>query len=219
MYEQCLRPWQAFASRCAPTAGPTRPVAPHYATSRGFGPLGGRRVFEAAPTQQDSRRPHLRPCCSLLQAFKFATYLSLPIALTAAVVMREDILQAIIKSVSLGLCQSLPAPRTRGNARSDPISATSPVCGRWQAPMAAAPSDQPPPGPPLALPSLRSALTSSTLPATSRTTRSRRCACGGLADGLRCLNYFIKTWERTLLPAALDSLLAAAVDPRPACPP
>lgn len=35
-----------------------------------------------------------------LQGFKFALYVALPVALTAAVVLREDILQSIIKSVS-----------------------------------------------------------------------------------------------------------------------
>ncbi|KAL4430670.1 hypothetical protein ABPG75_005926 [Micractinium tetrahymenae] len=35
-----------------------------------------------------------------LQAFKFSIYVAVPIALTAAVVLRQDVLQAIIKSRS-----------------------------------------------------------------------------------------------------------------------
>lgn len=36
-----------------------------------------------------------------LQVFKFSLYLAVPACLTAAVVLRQDVLQAIIKSVSL----------------------------------------------------------------------------------------------------------------------
>jgi len=43
------------------------------------------------------------------QAFKFVTYVALPIGLTAAVVLRQDILQAIIKSVR-GLLRTLIIP-------------------------------------------------------------------------------------------------------------
>ncbi|KAL4432425.1 hypothetical protein ABPG77_001724 [Micractinium sp. CCAP 211/92] len=35
-----------------------------------------------------------------LEAFKFSLYVAVPLALTAAVVLREDVLQAIIKSRS-----------------------------------------------------------------------------------------------------------------------
>lgn len=49
----------------------------------------------------------------LLQVFKFAVYLGIPIALTAFVVYRTDNLQQIIENVSPGAAMGAPAPQFR----------------------------------------------------------------------------------------------------------
>jgi ABC-type antimicrobial peptide transport system permease subunit len=49
-------------------------------------------VLDWFPTPQAPR--------SRAQAFKFSLYLAIPIGLTAAVVLRQDVLESIIKSVS-----------------------------------------------------------------------------------------------------------------------
>ena len=72
--------WAAQGSRCA------RPLC---TTGRVEQPIGA-----------TVHRSATRVWCPL-QVFKFSLYLAVPACLTAAVVLRQDVLQAIIKSVSL----------------------------------------------------------------------------------------------------------------------